>query len=577
MTRTARATYRGIVPAYGLSAFVLFIFSVSCNSEAWTGSSGRDIRGDDGYGGLAPYHTTKSRQHPPRESYPRFIHTTLIEPKSSPSIAPTEVKSPIEAIREMLRAQEFDDALKAASNFIKENPNNPDGYIVQGGAYAGKKDFANARKSFDKALSLQPDNVQTLAALGRLDLEVKDIAGARRRYQTILAKDPKNITALLLMAQLEANAKNDKAELEWLEKAKSANPKAPAPRIYLGSYYIRAGKFDKALVELTEADQNTPNNPQILELIGQAQVNSGQKSTAVSTYNKLVSLTPTSPTAHYRLGMARINAEDIPGGTESLKRALQLKPDYAEAVYALAVLDVRAKRYDEALKRARGLQKLSPKSPAGFSIEGDVLVAQQRYPDAAKAYEAAFALQQNGSTLVKLHSAQVKANDKKAADARVQQWLKGHPDDRIVSHYLAEINLKGGRNKVAIEQYELMLKKHPDDILALNNLAYLLQQEKDPRALEIAERAYKLKPDTATTSDTLGWVLVEQGQTKRGLGLLRNAAAQAPQNSEIRYHLAVALAKSGDKANARKELEALLEKDQQFTHREAAQSLLKEL
>ena len=62
----------------------------------------------------------------------------------------------------------------------------------------------------------------------------------------------------------------------------------------------------------------------------------------------------------------------------------------------------------------------------------------------------------------------------------------------------------------------------------LNNLAYLLQQEKDPRALEIAERSYKLKPGTATTSDTLGWILVEQGKTNRGLELRRRLGSDDP-------------------------------------------------
>jgi len=72
-------------------------------------------------------------------------------------------------------------------------------------------------------------------------------------------------------------------------------------------------------------------------------------------------------------------------------------------------------------------------------------------------------------------------------------------------------------------------------------------------------------------------LLVEQGQTARGLELLQKAASQAPTNTEIRYHLAAALAKAGDKAKARKELEALLASAPQFPQREAAQTLLNQL
>ena len=562
MTRTARSIRRGIVSLYGMSTVVLFIFSFSCNSEPRAGRAGFDVQG---------------MQYPLPQTYARFIRTNLISPESPPSAAPNGTQSPTQAIRKMLQKQQFDDALKATGNLIKANPKNADGYKLQGGAYAGKRDFVNARKSFEKALGLKPDDVETLAALGQLDFQENDIPGARRRYQTILTKDPNNVSAMILMAQIEYSAKNESGELGWLEKAKLANAEAPEPRIHLASYYIRAGKFDQALAELAEADQNAPNNPRVLDLMGQAQFASGQKSNAISTYNKVVSLTPDSPTAHYRLGMARISTNDIPGGTENLKRALELKPDYAEAVDALASLDIRGNRYDEALKRAKDLEKISPKSPAGFSLEGDVFVAQKRYADAVKAYETAFALQPNGSNLVRLHAAQVKANDKNAADARLQQWLKGHPDDEIVAYYLAEANVKEGHNKAAIEQYEQLVRKRPADMLALMRLVDLLRQEKDPRALEFAERAYKLRPDGPAMSDSLGSLLVEQGQVQRGLELIRYAVAQAPENSEFRYHLAVALAKSGDKANARKELEAVLQKDQQFIHRDAAQSLLKQL
>jgi Flp pilus assembly protein TadD len=76
--------------------------------------------------------------------------------------------------------------------------------------------------------------------------------------------------------------------------------------------------------------------------------------------------------------------------------------------------------------------------------------------------------------------------------------------------------------------------------------------------------------------DTLGYLLVEQGKLERGLALLRKAAGLAPQAGEIRYHLAVGLHKSGDKAGARKEVEAALA-GAQFAQADDARSLLKQL
>jgi Flp pilus assembly protein TadD len=142
---------------------------------------------------------------------------------------------------------------------------------------------------------------------------------------------------------------------------------------------------------------------------------------------------------------------------------------------------------------------------------------------------------------------------------------------------LAAEHVKAKRFKQAVEQYQVLLQNDPKNIRALNNLAWIYQQEKDARALSMAEQAYQLKPEHPEILHTLGWIFVEHGKTSRGLELLQTAAAKAPASTEIRYHLAVALAKSGDKARARKEVEQLLANNKTFPQREDTLALLKQL
>jgi tetratricopeptide (TPR) repeat protein len=155
--------------------------------------------------------------------------------------------------------------------------------------------------------------------------------------------------------------------------------------------------------------------------------------------------------------------------------------------------------------------------------------------------------------------------------------VNAHPQDIGAVQYLAGEYAKAGQNKLAIEQYERVLKRNPDDALALNNLANLYAREKDPRALDVAERAYKAAPDSALTADTLGWILVERGTLPRGLELVQKAASLDQKNTEIAYHLAVALARSGDRVRARKQLEDLLADRRTFPQRDDALQLLKQL
>ena len=110
-----------------------------------------------------------------------------------------------------------------------------------------------------------------------------------------------------------------------------------------------------------------------------------------------------------------------------------------------------------------------------------------------------------------------------------------------------------------------------------NSLAWAYYKLNDPRALEAAEGAYKATPDSALITDTLGWILVEKGDVKRGLPLLQRAAALEPENPEISYHLAVALAKFGDRDAAREKLTKILAKGKAFAEAKDAQALLTSL
>jgi predicted Zn-dependent protease len=72
-------------------------------------------------------------------------------------------------------------------------------------------------------------------------------------------------------------------------------------------------------------------------------------------------------------------------------------------------------------------------------------------------------------------------------------------------------------------------------------------------------------------------MLVERGDTKRGVELLGKAAAAAPNALEIRVHYARALAKSGDKTAAKRELERALQSAGESPLRAEAEALLKQL
>ena len=472
----------------------------------------------------------------------------------------------------------YDQALKALGTLEKKQPDNPLTYNLKAAIYNGKKDFAAARKNLERALELQPTYVPAAVNLAQLDLREKNSKAARGRLESIVEKDKNNVQALLALANLAPRiGATPKDVINWLERAATASPGSVQLQLMLARGYAQTGEVKKALEVARRVQASNPENPESLDTLGSVQIIAGEKDQALAAFGKLVQLQPKSPLALYRLATAQALASDAEASASTLKKALSLKPDYRDAQAALAQLEIRAGRYPAAMQIAQQLKKQVGKSPLGYALEGDVLMAEKKFALAVKSYETAFGLGKSGEFLVKLHRAAVLAGKPAEAESRLAQWLKDSPEDAGMRLYAADFSLNSGKYRDAIEQYEWLLRKQPDNVVVLNNLAWAYQRAKDPRALETAERAYKLRPDSADVTDTLGWILSERGNLGRGLELLQKAVAAAPDKQIIRFHLAQALLKSGEKAKARAELERIESTGTKFPQEAEAMSLLRQL
>ena len=165
-------------------------------------------------------------------------------------------------------------------------------------------------------------------------------------------------------------------------------------------------------------------------------------------------------------------------------------------------------------------------------------------------------------------------DDKKSRQQLLDEWVKKHPQDVRVNLFLANEYLAAKENDKAKKIYETVLEKNNNNVLALNNLALIYENEKNELALDYAKRAYELNTESPQITDTYGWILVNHGQTDKGLVLLQQASLKAPYLYDIRYHLAFALHKSGKTAEAKKELQRVLAEDNKFSEAKNAQKLL---
>ena len=189
------------------------------------------------------------------------------------------------------------------------------------------------------------------------------------------------------------------------------------------------------------------------------------------------------------------------------------------------------------------------------------------FVEAEKAYAKAFELAPNANSAVKLFQLRERLNLRDSSLTPLEAWVKANPEDAASAMLLAGELTRRKQSNAARRTLESKLERQPDYPQALNDLALNLQARRDRKALEYAERADEELPGNPDILDTLGWIQLESDQTEKGLTTLQEAATQAPDNLDIRFHLAVALQRSGNRAEASRVLTEALSQGLAFESR----------
>jgi putative PEP-CTERM system TPR-repeat lipoprotein len=376
------------------------------------------------------------------------------------------------------------------------------------------------------------------------------------------------------MANIKGNDDDDVVRL--LERAWESNEGAIQPGIALVRYYNSRQQPLRAVSIARDLNIKHPGRPIILSMLGLSQLTAKEYHSAQGTFEAWVKIQPKSPQAHFSLGRANKLLGETSSAKNNLKKSLSLSQNFLPAQLLLAQIWMQSKKPEPVLTIAKNIQTQRPKEAVGFRLEGDVLMAQKKYSEALKFYQSAYAKLAVAPLAIAIYQASKKAKIN-VPYTSLERWLKEHDDDQSVRMILASAYQDAELFSKAAEQYSQVVSARPEDISALNNLAWLLYLQGNEEAVPYARRAYNMAPEIAAVIDTYGWILVETGQLKQGIELLKEAVVKAPHLAEIRYHLGVGLYRLGRNAEAKSELKRVLAMSPNFSEHKAARALLEKV
>ena len=116
----------------------------------------------------------------------------------------------------------------------------------------------------------------------------------------------------------------------------------------------------------------------------------------------------------------------------------------------------------------------------------------------------------------------------------------------------------------------------PDNVIALNNLAWLYLERDSGHAIEYAEKAYSLAPESPEIIDTTAMVVYKR-DSARAKKLIERALDKKPDNPTFLFHKALILKEHGNTEEAMQIVQSLVEQNREFPEKGEARRLLKEL
>ena len=486
----------------------------------------------------------------------------------------------------------FEEAANLYGEIVKASPDYTRGHYRLGEISLQRGDVPAATAQADELIKRNSKDAdalflraRTLVARGKLKEAIADL-------KTVLDAEPRSKLGLYFMSDaLYRDGQLEQARARAGELERYYQDFIPAKllqiQIGLDSGDAEGSKraADELLKKLQGAAPSGDVTPQLLSdvrtnallLRGKsalrlAQQQPAQVSAARADFEAARQAAPNSPVPHVNLADAAAAERKWDEAWQHLEQALTLDRTNAQALTALVNLGSATGRIGEVRGRIEQLTKEQPNSaPLHFLLGQSYRAAGPELPaDAQRAEAALRRAVEIDPDFVPAYTALAEVYfGTQQPDRAIGEYKKiteRRPDDYVSYRNIGMIEAGRGQLDAAAEYYRRVLSIRPDEPVAANNLAalYADHEKGNPEeAIRLAQDVVRRYPNEPGFADTLGWVYYRRGLYRDSVEQLKRAvegsAKRGGDNSLYRWHLGAALAKNGDKAAARRELQKSLE------------------
>ncbi len=400
-----------------------------------------------------------------------------------------------------------------------------------------KKDYSGASIQLKNALQTDASYLAARVLLGKTLLKLGDILAADATLSDSLERGANRADVVLDLAQTYVAQGKQKLIFEQDQFKLDGLPLPVRVQMLLtyGGCKLDLDDPKAALKFIEQARVLDPKSPDTWTAEVPVRLRMQQFKEANEAVEKAAALAPETPDTQYRRAAVLHIEGKLPAAIAAYERTVKAVPEHVEARMALAGLFIDTGRRVEAAAQLTELQNLAPEDPRAAYLRA-LLAEGDKKPEVAQ-----------------------------EALREITEIIDKFPIDFI--RYKPQILMLNGLAHFGLNEpekarkyFEVFQKTQGGAPTAKPLAQIYLRSASFEQAIEVLEVYLKSHPGDGQAMALLGSALIGKGQFARAATLMQ-AAIQTRDNPEFHTVLGMSMMRSGQAANAAKELEVALKKD----------------
>jgi len=497
-----------------------------------------------GYLGMADF-LARSRRW--QESANYFEKASALKP------ANLSIKKAI--VRYRIYGKELVPAASQLEKLLEANPGDAEALTLKGLIAMRQKDpdYRKAQDLFDQAISINPNGYEPLQLRAQVHIAQGNPVMAKRDLQAArqLTSSPE---ILMQLAEIHRQV-GEPEQAEAVYRGILAGRKDYEPAYsQLMDLYMSLRKWDRLQPLLEEAKRAFPKSAGVWMAEAAMWQRRGEKAKGIAAFAEAYKLAPKAELVMDRYYRALLDGEQY-------DLLLKVSEENANPIgigpWVIAIRAAAAAKLKD-IPRADELFKSALKDAGRLQLEPMTGILEQAYgleTAIAKLSEWVAARQEDWRLHYALGLLHLRAGDSDKAElskgvsrlTKARDLTSESLEKALANNLLGVTCYSMHMIKEAEEAYRAVLAAEPNDIRALNNLAYLLANDReDPNsAMPYIRRAMEQLDEEQDILDTYGWVLTKARNYREAERTFLRAAQVREASETLHYHLGYVYEETG--------------------------------